>query len=680
MTRRVRFVPSLALVLLVGLVASACVQGPRARPIAPTGEPVGHCVYGTISTGQRICLNSEPLVPLAVMRELAQRQADELLATDRSGLRVEALGDPLMPGPLPPSVDLREQYLAGCLQVRNQGECGWCVGNASAAALDALYCAEGCPPPQVSMPHLWSTGHGGAIGDCGPGWWLHEGLGATTSTPLVSESDWAFTGGSRGMNTTRPGPADLRMSGRYRATGYTMVVDPNTRPFLTQLEGLPFIGPVISPLIQREKVDRIKRALASGRAVVVASGICWSGGWSGGTTTIGAPMGPCGTVQADGTQPDYDGHHAYTIVGYDDATGEFLALNSWGNEWGEGGYMRLSADFVEKEIYSAGYLDGIDRSAGGCEMPDGGMPDAAPTADAGDAGPAADAGMGADAGAPSRTADRCGAISDCARCAATTGCLSCDGRCVASNATRTGPADGSSCTTTIATQSQCAPPTSGCSAHGDCDSCGRDASCAWCQDGGGRAFCVSWPSGSAACGGMRVATRSDQCSDATRACEGVTTCEGCQMLPGCGWCEGRAAGLHSTGAQPCVGGSATASDRASCDDTWHGPGTMCPAPDAGIPDGGTPPVMEAGTGRDAGSCTAAQQSCTATTQCCTSLVCSDSVCCGLPSAMCATNEDCCPGIPCSAGQCQCRASGASCRATRDCCGSDVCRAGICQRP
>jgi hypothetical protein len=669
---------------LMGMAAIAgCVQEPSVRTPGSHGEPVGHCNYGTISDGQRICLISEPLVPLALMRQLGQRQADELgVGTGRSGLRTEDLGDPLAPGPLPTRVDLREDYLAGCLQVRNQGECGWCVGNASAAALDALYCAEGCPPPRVSMPHLWATGHDGAIGDCGPGWWVHEGLGATTTTPLVGETDWAFTGGSRGMNETRPGPADLRMDGRYRATGYSMIVDPNTQPFLNRLEGLPFVGPVIAPLVTQMKVDRIKRALASGRAVVVASGLCWSEGWDSGAGTLDAPMGPCGPMNPDGTQADYDGHHAYTIVGYDEATGEFLALNSWGTGWGDGGYMRLSAAFVEKEIYSAGYLDQIDRSAGGCEMPDAGMPDAAPAADAGpgvDGGPGSDAGADAGPGPGSRLAARCAAITDCGRCAVTTGCISCDGRCVAADATRTGAADGSSCTTPITDPAACDPPPSACGAHTDCDGCGRDPSCAWCQRGSG-GVCVAWPASAASCSGTRVATRSDQCNDATGACEAAGTCESCQMLVGCGWCEGRSAGLHSAGAAPCVGGNAERSDRASCDATWHGPGTMCPAPDAGVEDGGGGAADAGPPGDAALDCTPAQASCMATTECCDSLVCSDGACCGLPSAACATGADCCPGIPCAMGQCQCRASGESCRATRDCCGSDVCRGGICQRP
>lgn len=634
-----RIHPLLLLVTVLvtsGALGAGCVDDPVIRhhpePTPPRVEPVGTCNLFTLDDGRRVCLMSEPQ-GRSVAADMAARS---------DGVSVEPLLDPSWVGPTPPRVDLREQFLNGCLQVRNQGECGWCVGHAAGAALDALYCEAGCPPARVSMAHLWSSGHGGAIDDCGSGWYVDQGLAAVTSTALVPEADWPYTNGSRGMNETRPSEADLARGGRYRATGYTS------------------LGP------GEHSPETIKRVLASGRVAVVSSGVCFGEGWSGGRDVIHAPTAPCGAGGAE-----YDGYHAYSIVGYDEATGEFIGLNSWGTDWGEGGYMRFGADFIESQILDVAYLTDIDRSAGGCELPDAGVPDGglsdAGVSDggAGDAGPSADP----------RVVAACEAITDCASCAATSGCLSCDGRCVAANATRDGAADGRSCASTATSTSDCEIPTTECSTLADCGACASAAGCSWC---GSRGACVSWPSQSAFCSGSdRVATRSDQCNDVTGACAGATTCDACQALDGCGWCNSASRSIHASGSEPCVGGGAVFSDRTSCEDDYFGAAGECPMPEpteAGVDADAGPPRP------DAGSCEAAQGSCGSALECCDSLICVAGSCCGLPSTECSSSGDCCGGVECVEGRCACRPSGASCRQTLDCCGSDVCHGGVCQQP
>ncbi|CAL8150599.1 unnamed protein product [Prunus armeniaca] len=60
--------------------------------------------------------------------------------------------------------------------------------------------------------------------------------------------------------------------------------------------------------------------------------------YSGGLYT-----GPCGTNLT----------HAVTIVGYnttqDDGTKYWLVKNSWGDQWGENGYMRIQRDIDAQE-------------------------------------------------------------------------------------------------------------------------------------------------------------------------------------------------------------------------------------------------------------------------------------------------------------------------------------------
>lgn len=540
---RTRIALLLGSLTLTAASLAGCNSTPRST--TPPAEPT--CNPFVLENGQSVCVHSEPLGPI-VEGDLR-----------RAGLTRASLVDPNFQGPLEQTVDLRSRGLDGCLQVRNQGECGWCTAHAVGAALDSLYCAEGCPPPRVSMPHLWESGHGGAIGagDCTPGWGTEDGLRAASgSTPLVGESTWPYSGTPRSMDSGRP--SDLTTGPRYGATGYGTV---GVTHDAAQLESM-------------------KRTLASGRVLVVWSGVCFNNGWTGGTATIQAPTGNCA---ADGTS-QYDGYHAYTIVGYDDTTMEFIALNSWGEGWGDAGYMRLSYGFAQQELLGVGYLDQINRDHGGCEM---------------------------DPEMPRNTiSERCAAVTGCESCAATSGCVYCDGACVAADAARTGPATGT-CTTVAARTSACALPTGACSANTDCGTCAADSACAWCA---ARGACVAWPSEYAACeDGGRIAVDEAQCNDATRACEGAMDCGGCAAMAGCGWCEAPAGTIHAGGSGNCFGGSTTNPDRVSCDAMrWTGEGGMCPTADAGpgadggAVDGGMP-MTDGGEPTD--PCEAAGSSC-----------------------------------------------------------------------
>jgi hypothetical protein len=533
------------LALFAALALGACTT-PSSEP-PPAVEQ--HCNYHVLPDGQRICVFALPI----------GGRAEAAASTE--GLRVEALlPDANFVGPLQSSVDLRSSTLDGCLEIRNQGECGWCVANAMGAALDALHCADGCPPSRVSMPHLWEVGHMGSIGDsCAEGWNLEPAFDVLSgSTPLVSESVWPYSGSPRSMNSSRPSDGDLAM-GRYAATGYTMMTITN----------------------DDAQLETMKRAISSGRVLVVSSGVCFAGGWDSGAGTIGTTPPDCSSMGVR-----YDGYHAYTIVGYDDAAMEFIALNSWGPGWGEGGYTRISYDFARAELMDVGYLDQVNRDHGGCEM-DPAMPE------------------------PDNAADRCAAHTTCDTCAATSGCVFCDGACVLADTARTGPASGT-CTTTASNPSMCPAPSGACAMNADCGTCAAADGCAWCE---GRNACVAWPSDFAACAaGGRVAVEPVECNDATRTCEMATDCGSCAAMDGCGWCPSATPNLHAGTPSFCFGGGTAGPDRVACPGMdWVAPGAMCPAPDAGMgspdagmdPDGGAPSDPCETVGTDCASCNAA---------------------------------------------------------------------------
>jgi C1A family cysteine protease len=50
---------------------------------------------------------------------------------------------------------------------------------------------------------------------------------------------------------------------------------------------------------------------------------------------------------------NFRGLHAITIVGYDDALHAFLMVNSWGQKWGQDGFLWLSEDFIHSLGFDA---------------------------------------------------------------------------------------------------------------------------------------------------------------------------------------------------------------------------------------------------------------------------------------------------------------------------------------
>jgi hypothetical protein len=613
---------AVALALALGAAAAA---GCEATPAAPPPRGHGVCRYFPLANGEQICLLDRP-------QGLAPFDPDDVVA---EATAAEApLIDPAAVDPLPVRHDLRDT-LRGCLQVRQQGECAMCVAMAVGTALDALHCAEGCPPPRVSTPHLWSRGNGAAF--CDFGWQIEPALAAVTETALVPESTWAFADGARAINDARPRDSLLASAGRYAARGHTVIVEP------------------------RRHLDLIKRAIASGRVVVVGVAVCMAYGWQDGARRLEPPPRNCG--RGRGSIPD--GYHAVALVGYDDERGEFIGLNSMGDGWGQGGYFTMSYRFARSEMTHAGYLGDVDRSTGAC-------PDEAP--------------------APS---DRCAAIAECTTCTSTSGCVMCDGRCVAADHAGTAPASGA-CAVSTADVRGCPPSTDACSEHRDCGACAASEGCGWC---GGSATCVSWPSDFARCSGERMAIDPSHCNDATRACDSAIGCEECIGREGCGYCLGVISG--------CFGGTAGSTDRLPCvGGSWFDSANVCPtmrARDAGargaaidgaaidgaaIDGAAIDDAAIDGAIGDAAVCQPAGGTCADDGSCCSGLQCVASTCrdpatCRVETSRCDTPGPCCRGLSClpstfgGATECCIGFAGGHCDATSDCCGEMLCESGGC---
>jgi len=318
-------------------------DGPVEPPVAPpvNTEPgsTGKCVPFAAGPNIDTCLTSEP----------------QTTATALEGRTPDVS--------LPFAVDLRAP-LDGCLEVHDQGRCAWQVPHAVTASMEARLCQGQSREPyaRISEPHLWSWGSGdAAITDCQSGWLASGALeavkkGTRAGGWLVGASAWPYADAAATMEAARPGPATLLADGLYG----------NNRGHVLQVPG--------------HDVTALKVALSRNDTVVYAVPVHKDSGWVC-TSTSGdgcrapaapspAPADDCrcscadagsGCVECASEPHCVLGYHSLLVVGYDDTDdGTIEVLNSWSAEWGDGGYGKLSYEFITKHGLGGDYANAID--------------------------------------------------------------------------------------------------------------------------------------------------------------------------------------------------------------------------------------------------------------------------------------------------------------------------------
>lgn len=93
----------------------------------------------------------------------------------------------------------------------------------------------------------------------------------------------------------------------------------------------------------------IKSALADGHPVVIVSRIFNSFS----DTRKGFVRHPSKEEVADGAQPEKHGNHAMVVCGFSDKQRVLVVRNSWGEEFGEGGYCYIPYTYAEKYFLQA---------------------------------------------------------------------------------------------------------------------------------------------------------------------------------------------------------------------------------------------------------------------------------------------------------------------------------------
>jgi hypothetical protein len=209
-------------------------------------------------------------------------------------------------GPVPDQMDLRPY----CTPVEDQGQIGSCTANATVGALEYhLYRRDGYAPDLSRMFVYYNTRK--MIGT------VPQDSGATVPQAMASvlafgacrEEIWPY---DPALFAREPPPPTYVDAKRYEAVHYARVED-DSRVIRAVAEGLPV---VFGTFIPKRCYDEAAR-----------------------TGVVPQP-----TEEERRAAPR--GGHCMLIVGYDRHAQTFLVRNSWGTEWGDGGYCRIPFDVI----------------------------------------------------------------------------------------------------------------------------------------------------------------------------------------------------------------------------------------------------------------------------------------------------------------------------------------------
>jgi C1A family cysteine protease len=209
-------------------------------------------------------------------------------------------------GPLPPRVDLR----SSCPPVYDQGALGSCTANAIAGALEfdqmKQMSSDVFLPARLFIYYNERVMEGTVDQDSGA--MLRDGIKTVNKDGAPHETLWPYV---ISRFRTKPSPPAYVDARRHRALLYERVV---------------------------RRSDQLRGCLASGYPFVFGFAVYES---------FEAPeVADSGHAPMPGPTEILLGGHAVLCVGYDDGRRWFIARNSWGSEWGMGGYFTLPYNYL----------------------------------------------------------------------------------------------------------------------------------------------------------------------------------------------------------------------------------------------------------------------------------------------------------------------------------------------
>lgn len=194
--------------------------------------------------------------------------------------------------------------------VYDQGQTGSCTGNAIAGNVHYQEIREGKPSPLVPSRLFIYYNERLLEGTTGEdaGAEIRDGIKALANFGFCNEDAWPF---DPSQLTVRPSARAYMIANREKISRYMRV---------------------------EQNLNAMKHCLAAGHPIVVGLTL-----YSSFQSDQMAESG-VGRMPAAGEQ--IDGGHAVLIVGYNDAAQTFLFRNSWGANWGMGGYFTMPYAYV----------------------------------------------------------------------------------------------------------------------------------------------------------------------------------------------------------------------------------------------------------------------------------------------------------------------------------------------
>lgn len=205
---------------------------------------------------------------------------------------------------LPPSLDWRNKEGRNWVSpILNQGNCGSCVAFAAIGVMETQLNISSLLPYlniRLSPQHLFSCGDGA----CDYGWFPESAANQLMIKGVTDEACMPYTSGASGKDVTCKNTCSDLSQRIYKISDHN------------------------SPTDDTMDLDAIKRALQKGPLMTSLNVYADFMSYAGGVYKH--------------VSGEYLGGHAISIIGYDDVSRSFLIRNSWGEEWGEQGFGRVS--------------------------------------------------------------------------------------------------------------------------------------------------------------------------------------------------------------------------------------------------------------------------------------------------------------------------------------------------
>jgi hypothetical protein len=231
----------------------------------------------------------------------------------------------------PASVDL----MPNVEEVEDQGSYGTCVANGVGSACEWLANKHG---QSIDLSRMFVYNVGRAISgftkDSPEGMIPRDALKAAYRYGIPSEVDFDYT---EAFKDVIPSDEMFKAAAEAKVKRYEAV----------------YVNWLHQGLDRHDRIMRVKAALDEGMPVMFALMV---------TTSLFGLKGAWRLHDYKGLNSTFStaGGHYMVIVGYDDSAGKFLVQNSWGKEWGDGGFCGLPYWIVDEMFFEAWVIRDFD--------------------------------------------------------------------------------------------------------------------------------------------------------------------------------------------------------------------------------------------------------------------------------------------------------------------------------